>query len=130
MADFPWTEEHIKILRQLTEEKFGAAYIGRVLGCSKNAVIGKRYRLNLGPPASHKRAKPKDADAPFEIRAKPPKFGKPVQIIALHPLHCKAIVERGKYCAQPVHRKSFCTHHFALYYYAQQKVAARVKVFA
>ena len=42
-----WTEELIARLRALWEEGHSTAEIGRILGVSKNAVVGKAHRLNL-----------------------------------------------------------------------------------
>lgn len=45
--DFDWNESAILRLRDLWAEGHSAAQIGRMLGCSKNAVIGKSCRLDL-----------------------------------------------------------------------------------
>src|SRR5689334_5466962 len=42
-----WSEKKIAALRQLWIEGIPSAEIGRQLGVSKNAVIGKAHRLNL-----------------------------------------------------------------------------------
>ncbi len=42
-----WTEELIARLRALWDEGHSTAEIGRILGISKNAVVGKAHRLNL-----------------------------------------------------------------------------------
>ncbi len=42
-----WTEEAIATLRQLWAEGLSTAEIGRRMGISKNAVVGKAHRLNL-----------------------------------------------------------------------------------
>ncbi|HTU55017.1 MAG TPA: GcrA family cell cycle regulator [Acetobacteraceae bacterium] len=42
-----WTEELIARLRGLWDEGHSTAEIGRRLGVSKNAVVGKAHRLNL-----------------------------------------------------------------------------------
>jgi len=42
-----WTEETVAQLRVLWEEGLSTAEIGRRLGISKNAVIGKAHRLQL-----------------------------------------------------------------------------------
>lgn len=44
-----WTEAQVSELRKLWSEPHTAAQIGRMLGVSKNAVIGKAYRLGLPP---------------------------------------------------------------------------------
>lgn len=42
-----WTEEAIATLRGLWAEGLSTAEIGRRMGISKNAVVGKAHRLNL-----------------------------------------------------------------------------------
>ena len=42
-----WTQERIEELTRLWEAGQSASQIGRVLGMSKNAVIGKAHRLKL-----------------------------------------------------------------------------------
>lgn len=45
--DFDWNTDTIARLRSLWAEGLSTAEIGRRLGCSKNAVIGKSHRLDL-----------------------------------------------------------------------------------
>lgn len=47
MTDSPWTDPLILELCRLWGEGCSTAEIGRRLGVSKNAVIGKAHRLNL-----------------------------------------------------------------------------------
>jgi GcrA cell cycle regulator len=47
-----WTEERIAELIRLWEAGHSASHIGKVLGVSKNAVIGKAHRLKLPPRPS------------------------------------------------------------------------------
>jgi GcrA cell cycle regulator len=42
-----WDDEQVAILRQLFADGNSAATIGALLGCSKNAVIGKCHRIGL-----------------------------------------------------------------------------------
>ena len=42
-----WTEERVTELTQLWEQGFSASAIGKKLGVSKNAVVGKAHRLKL-----------------------------------------------------------------------------------
>lgn len=50
--DIDWTEETAARLRALWDEKLSTAEIGRRMGMSKNAIIGKAHRLRLPPRAS------------------------------------------------------------------------------
>jgi GcrA cell cycle regulator len=47
-----WTDESIARLRALWAEGHSTAEIGRRMGISKNAVVGKAHRLNLPPRPS------------------------------------------------------------------------------
>ena len=47
MTDTPWTDEVIANLRLLWAEGHSTAEIGRRLGVSKNAVVGKAHSLDL-----------------------------------------------------------------------------------
>ena len=44
-----WNEDRIATLRELWDEGLPAAGIGRRLGSTKNAAIGKAWRLHLPP---------------------------------------------------------------------------------
>jgi GcrA cell cycle regulator len=47
MASFDWTPDTIARLRALWDEEHATAEIGRRMGISKNAVVGKAHRLEL-----------------------------------------------------------------------------------
>ena len=46
-SEFEWTDDTIRELRQLWSEGHSTAEIGRRMGISKNAVVGKAHRLDL-----------------------------------------------------------------------------------
>jgi GcrA cell cycle regulator len=52
---FSWTEENIKRCVELWREGHSCLAIGRVLGCSRNAVIGKIHRLGEAKRGTNKR---------------------------------------------------------------------------
>lgn len=56
-----WTEETITRLRALWDEGHSTAEIGRRLGVSKNAVVGKAHRLDLAARPSPIRPLPEGA---------------------------------------------------------------------
>jgi len=56
-SDIDWTEEAVARLRALWAESHSTAEIGRRMGTSKNAIIGKAHRLRLAPRASRIREK-------------------------------------------------------------------------
>ncbi len=51
-SDFDWTPDVIAHLRTLWAEGHSTAEIGRRMGISKNAVVGKAHRLGLPPRPS------------------------------------------------------------------------------
>ena len=55
MAKFSWTEDNIKRVVELWREGHSCLAIGRVLGCSRNAVIGKIHRLGEAKRNTNKR---------------------------------------------------------------------------
>ncbi len=62
MTALSWTDERIEELKQLWGEGLSAQDIGKKLGVTKNAVIGKAHRLGLPPrPSPIRRARPATA---------------------------------------------------------------------
>jgi GcrA cell cycle regulator len=61
-----WTTEAIERLKALWAEGHSTAEIGRRMGISKNAVVGKAHRLNLSarPSPIRRDATPRPAPAP------------------------------------------------------------------
>jgi GcrA cell cycle regulator len=57
-----WTEPAIELLRALWAQNMPAIIIANALGCSRNAVLGKAFRLNLpshrAPVAAPRRRAP------------------------------------------------------------------------
>ncbi len=74
-----WTEEAIERLRALWAEGHSTAEIGRRMGISKNAVVGKAHRLNLpARPSPIRRdgageARPQAAPRPARVAAPSPR---------------------------------------------------------
>lgn len=72
-----WTDDRIDQLRKLWDQGLSASAIGRQLGVSKNAVVGKAHRLKLPPRPSPIR---KGARPPVRRMAVLPKpFALPVR---------------------------------------------------
>jgi len=59
-----WTEDTIARLRELWAEGHSTAEIGRRLGVSKNAIVGKAHRLDLPARPSPIRRDPNASDTP------------------------------------------------------------------
>lgn len=66
MEAFVWTDERIALLVKLRDEGVCAADIGERIGASRNAVLGKAFRLDLPPP----KVKPKSTPGPRQAKAK------------------------------------------------------------
>jgi GcrA cell cycle regulator len=77
-----WTEEAIATLRVLWAEGHSTAEIGRRMGISKNAVVGKAHRLNLPARPSPIRRVPGQALPPRAPRAAPrPAMPRPMPML-------------------------------------------------
>lgn len=99
-----WTPERLEQLKLLWEEGVTTAEIGRRIGVSKNAVIGKVHRIGLVPR--------------IVKEAPPPKrnvfdFAGPVCMWPIgHPTD-----EDFRFCGgRPVAGKPYCTEHAAVAY--------------
>ena len=68
-----WSEEQVSRLAELWAQGYSASAIGKAIGVSKNAVIGKAHRLGLkSRPSPVKANEPKPAPArPKEVEARP-----------------------------------------------------------
>ena len=51
-SDFDWTADAVARLRAFWQDEHSTAEIGRRMGISKNAVVGKAHRLGLPPRPS------------------------------------------------------------------------------
>ena len=78
-----WNSEAIETLRSLWAEGHSTAEIGRRMGVSKNAVVGKAHRLNLPARPSPIRREPEGLNArpaaPPQRRAPTPRQPQPLR---------------------------------------------------
>ena len=132
-----WTDEKIDDLKKLWAKGLSTAEIGRELGVSKNAVVGKSHRLGLKPrpsPIAGKTAEPAaPGAAPAAAAAAPakPKAAKPAKpkevarigdIIDLGPQMCRWPFndpgdEDFHFCGRQVTpSKPYCPEHCAVAY--------------
>lgn len=134
-----WPREKEDQLRQMWEEGISCGAIGAALGCTRNAVIGKRMRMKLpermpspirasGVRAPRRR---KYYHVPTTVK---PTLHTPldmatldaanpgVTLMALRADRCHDVLrtlrDGARYCGEPVVApgKSFCAGHHAIYY--------------
>jgi len=110
--DSVWTQERIESLGVLWVEGLSTAEIGRRLGVSKNAVVGKAHRLSLTPRPSPVKI------IPGQVRQKKPvaRLVEPVGPTCSWPLGHPG--EKGfHFCgANPLAGKPYCSEHAAVAY--------------
>lgn len=127
-----WTPEQITQLMALWNDGLSTAEIGKRLGISKNAVVGKAHRLHLnGRPSPIKRvgprptpvarpvAHPRPAAPPAPVRPQPPA---PPRVVELSSQTCRwPIGHPGDpgfhFCTErAIQGKPYCVEHAAMAY--------------
>jgi len=103
-----WNEENIRELRRLWDAGYSASAIGKQIGITKNAVIGKAHRLGLkSRPSPIKRGVTKSVIAPV-VRKAPPVETPPMP--ALRPAPRKTA--NGPSCLWPIGDPGAADFHF------------------
>lgn len=120
-----WTEERIEELKDLWAEGLTTGEIGKRLGVSKNAVVGKAHRLGLkGRPSPIKRASQPRKKPTAEKKEPEPKIR---SIVDLSAHTCRWPIgdprEAGfHFCGQPsMAGKPYCAEHAAIAYVGSNK---------
>lgn len=130
---FSWTDEAIATLKQMGEAKNTASEIARVLGCTRNAVIGKTHRIGcqLTPKDNSgqvKTLRPKKNPKLIQLRRfkekQLPEREMPQEIQSLNigfmdlqDNQCREVMGQGEdglavYCGHVRHRtSSYCSFH-------------------
>ena len=135
-----WTDEKIAKLKKLWSEGLTTGEIGKRLGVSKNAVVGKAHRLGLkGRPSPIKRQEPAAAAAatttaaagsPAPAVAPTSSKKEPVKIFTLTDLNhntCRWPIgdpkhEDFRFCGKQVYPgKPYCLDHCAQAYVGSNK---------
>jgi GcrA cell cycle regulator len=126
-----WTPEQIGQLTRLWSEGLSTAEIGKRLGISKNAVVGKAHRLHLNSrPSPIKRIGPRPAIARPPVQARPavpvapapaPQPA-PTRVVELSSQSCRWPIghpgdENFHFCTQrAIQGKPYCVEHSAVAY--------------
>ena len=103
-----WTQERVDQLGQLWRQGLSTAEIGRRLGLTKNAVVGKAHRLSLEPRPSPLKTPPRRRIIVTKHEVSGPACSWPIG----HP------GEKGfHFCSEkPMAGKPYCAAHAALAY--------------
>lgn len=112
-----WTDERIEELKKLWAEGLSTGEIGKRIGVSKNAVVGKAHRLGLkSRPSPIKRAKPKPKAEPAKVT---------IFDLTAHSCrwpHGDPKHDNFHFCGkQTVPGKPYCAEHCALAYVSSSK---------
>lgn len=128
MIVFAWTDTAVAELRRLNADGLSASQVGKRLGCSRNAVIGKLHRIGIRSerPASRPRViktcpEPTTYVPPLHVSTYPPKpeggrSGPPKTLIDLGRTDCRfPISGEGAdtlfCCAWRPEGKTYCDAH-------------------
>ena len=118
-----WTDERISDLTRLWDSGHSASHIGKVLGVSKNAVIGKAHRLNLQRGAPIPEPQPEPAPP---VREEPP----PILSPDVRPWMCRwQTDDAGRHglniCGKTVQPgRHYCAEHLTASYLQRKRTAA------
>lgn len=137
VTGFGWDERKITILVEMHDKGHSSSQIGRVLGCSRNAVIGKLHRLGRtglrqfspklvkakpqSKPIKPKTSTRKQEVAELHAEPLPPRQETDIarkRLVDLEPGDCRFPVgdpgsEGFGFCAAPsVVGTRYCKHHF------------------
>jgi len=152
MSAEEWTPERIKVLIALWEEGLPTSEIGRRMGVTKNAVVGKVHRLGLkkrqspirqssSTSAQPKKAKPAQPRPQADTLARPAAHKTPMptgDVVRLEELTSSMCswpegepgTEEFHFCGQPsVSEKPYCEAHCARAYVKVSKDKKKKKSF-
>ena len=118
-----WTPERVEQLRQLWDEGLTTAEIGKRIGVSKNAVVGKAHRLELpSRPSPIRRGVVRRAPRPAAKAPAAPRPAPRSLPISRSGRRCQwPIGHPGEpdfhFCGDPaVEGKPYCGDHYAMAY--------------
>jgi GcrA cell cycle regulator len=103
-SEFEWTDNAIRELRRLWSEGHSTAEIGRRMGISKNAVVGKSHRLDLPARPSPIRTGGSPRPPRASRRHPVPRLAETMPLKSLQGASVTAPVERAAPMAVPARR--------------------------
>ena len=118
-----WTPERIEEVTRLWGEGLTTAEIGKIVGVSKNAVVGKAHRLGLpSRPSPIRRSRSNSATVKARTQIKPQE--KIVQKVAISTSGASCMWPHGHpgepgfhFCGSPsIVNKSYCPKHYQMAY--------------
>jgi GcrA cell cycle regulator len=129
-----WTDALVATLRQLWAEGHPVAEIGRLMGISKNAVVGKAHRLNLPsrPNPVKASATPRQVKAKRAPAATLAPIAAPVAVVAFRPRRASTCCwidgdrPNWRHCDAPATAGSYCATHASVAYVARKPRAEAV----
>jgi hypothetical protein len=133
-----WKIEDEKTLREKVESGMRFRSIGKLIGKTKNACIGKAHRLGLlikvkkgamfkPPKPKPKPAPPKPPEAFPVIAIAPHRDGGGVEMIDLKLWNCRWIFDDKTYCGRLHASGSYCKDHAAIVYRPLEKSYASTR---
>jgi len=112
MQDQAWNDKRIDMLKMLWAQGDTATAIAAQLGLTRSAVLGKIFRLRLGPAAGGDNAKAAGAAKPATLarrHARPPRKTSPG---AAAPARAKALFELTNTCCRWPYRRPGAEKYF------------------
>lgn len=119
-----WTDERVAELARLWEQGLTTADIGKILGVSKNAVVGKAHRIGLAGRPSPIKRKPGERAA---RTPPPPPKPKGKSVVELNAVTCRWPIGDPKdsdfhFCGKKAAPgKPYCAEHAQIAYVRQSK---------
>lgn len=138
-----WTLEKIAEMHRLVGQGFSASQIGRKLGCSRNAVIGKLHRVKVRAGVKPARKHPQ---SPYKSGSSKRKYTRRPKLETVVPPHeacgildvtgCKwatgfdqSVIGRHVFCNRPRHDDRYCELHveMSVASYSEELITKTVK---
>lgn len=117
-----WTDEMFATLERLWKENLSASQIGKVMGISRSAVLGKTHRLGWQRVVTKATPSKRERKPRSPAVKKPKKIYQPIPKVFEVPFlqrrrnQCAALDDKRMCCGLPVDRGSYCYEHANQFY--------------